>query len=95
MTREFADHIIVTFFDGKKIIAPHNNENTRIEENGRMYLDLKNERDRAILDVIMKVDKFNISGDNGKQYIYKCIEREFMIDGTTLNISVEKINNDK
>lgn len=84
----FADVLKINFFKGKEIITKRkgNALSDKLEENGSIYLDLDKEKDRAILQLLMKSDTIILDG-----FRYKIIEREFVIDGTALFISVEEL----
>ncbi|NLB88075.1 MAG: hypothetical protein GX790_02440 [Syntrophomonadaceae bacterium] len=85
----FADQLRINFYEGKKLIVKREDsaysEFSKLE-GGSLYLDLGNEKDRAILQILMNSGTITLEGLR-----YRIIEREFVIDGTALFISVEEI----
>lgn len=102
--KEIPNKIFVSFYDGRKLIQPKNNPYSPIDESGRLYLDLTNEKDRVYLNLIMKADIFTI-GDNGvscklsedrdivtpNEIEYKCVSRKLMLDGSAMFIILERL----
>lgn len=84
---KFGDNLKVGFFEGNRLIVPRENyKHTKLSDDGSLYLYLNSEKDRAILDLILKVNVLHIDG-----FAYRVITREFMLDGTALYVVVEKI----
>jgi hypothetical protein len=77
----------VGFFVGnEKLIKRENFKHSKLDDAGDLYIDLKDEKDRAVLDVMLRIDKIHIDG-----YVYKVASREYVLEGTGIFISLEKI----
>ncbi len=84
------DIIFISFYDGNELIVPKNNKYTRIDDTGRLYLDLSKEKDRAYLDMFLKMDSFTIGVDGNLQVNYTVIQKEYLIDGSAIFIELKK-----
>ena len=83
---------MVVFFLGKDIIVPAENnlKYTKLDDAGRLYLDMTKVKDKNYMDILMKADTVIIENKE-----CKVLERCFHIDGTTLFITLEEIEKSK
>lgn len=78
--------LIVGFFvDNKKLRRRENFKHSKLDDAGNLLIDLKDEKDRAVLDMMLRIDKIHIDG-----YVYKIVDREYVLEGTAIFISLEK-----
>lgn len=84
---EFGDKLQVSFFCGNtKLIPRENYPYTKLSNDGNLFLDLANDKDKSIIKLLLEINTLHIDG-----IVYKVVDREFMLDGTTLYIVIEKI----
>lgn len=84
---EFADVLKIGFFEGPNMLTKREGyKYSKLSEDGSLYLNMNSEKDRLILEMLLKVNVVHIDG-----FVYKILGREFMIDGTALFVDIEKI----
>lgn len=78
--------VTVSFYDlyKKVIITPSdNNIYTSRSDNGTIVINLEDATDRAYLDILMKMDSFNL-----QEIIYKVVDKEYHDDGKKIFITL-------
>ncbi len=83
---EFDDNLMVIFYNNNKVICPDPQflKYNKIDESGRMYIDLTSPKHQMIIEMLLKVDTVTL---NSKEW--NIIERHYQIDGTALFIVLD------
>lgn len=84
---EFADVLMVTFYNKKnEVICPKPQflKDNKIDESGRMYIDLNSQKHKMILEILLKADSVTLNGQE-----WRIVETNYHIDGTALFIILD------
>lgn len=76
----------VSFFVGKKQITKRKDyDGSKLSEDSSLYFDLNNVKDRTVLKIMLGADTIILDG-----VIYRILEREFVVDGTALFLTLKE-----